>query len=158
MKKLIIIFVLIFSLTSCSLFKQVNDVEVHNQLVIKLDNVLDSEKEFYNAYIKLLPDDEILILEEKYESFNLAVISLDNFFKNTKFASYQNVFANGYNDFYRSFILDYNRSSGDFINELKSRGVIFEVIDKYSSLLDQYSINFVDYHNRMIDLINEQAD
>ncbi len=158
MKKPILLLLLVPFLFSCSLFGPIDDVEVHNQLVAKMDNLKESENGFYKAYIALKPEDSVSLIEEKYKNFDLAVESLDDYFGSTRFASYQKVFLDNYEEFYKEFVADYSKLSGDFVSELKSSGVTFDVINKYSSDLDQYSINFVDFHNRLIDIINQQAD
>ncbi len=158
MKKPILFLLLVPFLFSCSLFGPIDDVEVHNQLVAKMDNLKESENGFYKAYIALKPEDTASLIEEKYKNFSLAVESLDDYFGSTRFASYQKVFVDSYEEFYKEFVADYSKLSGDFVSELKSSGVTFDVINKYSSDLDQYSINFVDFHNRLIDIINQQAD
>ncbi|MDX9970635.1 MAG: hypothetical protein RBS56_01880 [Candidatus Gracilibacteria bacterium] len=158
MKKPILLLLLVPFLFSCSLFGPIDDVEVHNQLVARLDNLKESENGFYKAYISLRPDDSVNMIEEKFSNFNLAVVAVDDFFDSTRFASYQEVFVDSYEEFYKDFVAAYSKLSGDFVSELKSSGVTFDVINKYSFDLDQYSINFVDFHNRLIDIINQQAD
>lgn len=158
MKKPILLFILIPFLFSCSLFAPVNDVDVHNDLVAKLDNLKDAEDVFYNSYLVLKPGDDFSSIEEKYLSFDLAVSDLDNFFDSTKFASYQKVFVESYKEFYHDFVFGYLKLSSEFVSELKDQGVIFDVINKYAGDLDRYSIDFVDIHNRLIDIINQQAD
>lgn len=158
MKKLILLMFASLFLFSCSLFAPVNDIEVHNTLVAKMDNLLDAEKAFYNVYIRLNPGDDVKKVEENYKGFQLAVDDLDKYFKSAKFVSYQEIFYQSYKEFYKDFIFEYAKLSGEFISELKDRGVVFDVINKYSSGLDQFSINFVDMHNRLIDIINQQSD
>jgi hypothetical protein len=158
MKKPILLLFLAPFLFSCSLITPVNDVEVHNLLVAKTDNLKETENAFYKAYRDLTPGDDIANIKEKYKDFDFAINDLDDFFSSTKFASYQQVFVAAYDDFYKDFVFDYVSLSGSFISELESGGVVFDTINKYASDLDEYSINFVDFHNRLINIINQQAD
>ncbi|MBD3331184.1 hypothetical protein GF354_06720 [Candidatus Peregrinibacteria bacterium] len=162
MKKIAIIlssFFVLFLLPACSLKDFfIDDVAIHNELVDKMDRVLDTEEEFYDVFIVLFEGDGTEDLRTKYDAFNSAVLDLDDFFMNTDFASSQEVFKEQYNDYYRPFILQYSEYAGQFVRTMEEDGVTFENMDPYLDKLDQYTLDFIETHNKLIKTINLQAD
>lgn len=136
----------------------VDDIAVHNDLVARMDTVLDSEEAFYNVYIDLYEGDDISLLVTNFDTFKTSVDDLDSFFTDTTFSSGQTVFVDEYNDYYKTFVDDYISYAGEFVSALESNGATFDVMDPYLNTLDTFTLDFVTTHNRLIDTINLQSD
>lgn len=146
-------------LTGCSFWDLfIDDVEVHNALIQKMDGVLIAEENFYNEYWALMDDIEVSPFVEAYEGFAQAVEELDVYFIETKFASGQEIFVDDYNEHYKDFMDDYLEYAGEFKDEIEKNGYTFEAMAPYFEKLDKFTEDFVKKHNTLIDTINVQAD
>lgn len=134
------------------------EVIVHNDLVYNMNVILDVEEAFYLAYIDLNEGDDIATLRSAFDNFKAEIDVLDEFFKDTKFASSQLVFVDEYNENYKPFVDDYLSYAGEFVTTLETDGVTFDVMDPYFSTLDTYTLDFIGVHNRFIDIVNLQVD
>ncbi len=161
MKKLLLILsslFLLLGLSACSVGDMfIDEVAVHNGLVEALDNVLDSEEAFFQEYIILFDGDTPDALRGLYNDFVAAAADLDTYFIETEFASSQNIFREGYNSFYRPFVNEYISYAEGFVTALETEGVSFEIMEPFLDELDQYTLDFVDTHNKLIDTVNEQS-
>lgn len=136
----------------------VDEVAVHNGLIQKMDNVLTAEENFYNQYWSLVDGVDVKPFVESYTAFKTAVDELDKYFTDTKFASSQKVFVEEYNNYYKSFIQDYVKYAGEFSDKVEKDGYVYEAMQSYFTKLDQFTVDFVEKHNKLIDTINLQAD
>jgi hypothetical protein len=136
----------------------VDDVEVHNGLIQKMDAVLLAEENLYNEYWALIDDVDVTPFVESYEAFAEAVEELDTYFSETRFASSQKIFVEEYNDYYKDFIDDYVEYAGEFTEKVREDGYTFEAMESYFEDLDNFTVEFVEMHNTLIDTINVQSD
>ncbi|NIA02182.1 MAG: hypothetical protein GWP15_02255 [Nitrospirae bacterium] len=145
--------------TGCSLADLlVDEVEVHNGLIQKMDGVLMAEENFYNEYWALADDGGIALFVEAYGEFEVSVEELDEYFTDTRFASGQQVFVDEYNDTYKGFMQEYLEKAGEFKDVIESDGYTFEAMEPYFADLDKMTEDYVEMHNKLIDTINLQAD
>jgi len=136
----------------------IDDVEVHNGLIQKMDAVLLAEEDLYNEYWALIDDVDVAPFVESYEAFAEAVGELDTYFSETKFASSQKVFEEEYNDYYKDFIDDYVEYAGEFTEKVDEDGYTYAAMESYFEALDNFTVEFVEVHNKLIDTINVQSD
>lgn len=161
MKKFItsMLFVFMFLFVGCSFWDLfVDDVEVHNGLIQKMDAVLLAEENFYNEYWALMDDIDVSPFVEAYGGFVEAVGDLDVYFTETRFASDQQVFVDDYNEYYKVFLDDYLEYAGEFKDEVEENGYTFDLMAPYFEKLDKFTEDFVSKHNTLIGTINVQAD
>jgi hypothetical protein len=83
---------------------------------------------------------------------------LDTYFSETRFASSQKIFVEEYNDYYKDFIDDYVEYAGEFTEKVREDGYTFEAMESYFEDLDNFTVEFVEMHNTLIDTINVQSD
>lgn len=136
----------------------VDEVEVHNGLIQKMDGVLMAEENFYNEYWALGDDSGISLFVEAYGEFEVAVSELDAFFTDTNFASGQQIFIDEYNESYKNFMQEYLEKAGEFKEVIESDGYTFEAMEPYFEDLDKMTEDYVEMHNKLIDTINLQSD
>ncbi len=146
-------------LSGCSLWDLfIDDVEVHNALIQKMDGVLIAEENFYNEYWALVDDIDVSPFVGAYDDFVQAVEELDVYFTETRFASGQKIFVDDYNEYYEGFMADYLEYAGKFKDGIEENGYTFEAMTSYFEELDKFTEDFVEKHNTLIDTINVQAD
>ncbi|MFH1534074.1 MAG: hypothetical protein ABID64_04025 [Nitrospirota bacterium] len=136
----------------------VDEVEVHNGLIQKMDGVLMGEENFYNEYWALTDDGDVAPFAEAYDEFETAVGELDEFYSSTKFSSGQQIFVDEYDESYKGFIQEYLKEAGEFKDIIEMDGYTFEAMEPYFAGLDKMTEDFVEVHNKLIDTINLQAD
>jgi hypothetical protein len=159
MKKFALLFVTILAFSACSpgdIF--VDKIEAHNGLVDHMDEVLDAEQAYWDEYIALADGDKGSELSEIYDDFKTTVEALETYYEDTSFHSTQQSFVDSYYKDYKPFVQDYLDNAGDFVEDVNSNGYDYNAMYYYFEDLDQYSYDYVDVHNRLIDIVNLQAD
>jgi hypothetical protein len=136
----------------------IDGVAVHNGLIKEMDDVILAEENFYNEYWALSDGVDVGSFVSAYEEFAKEVSELRLYFEETKFASYQEVFVEEYNEYYRDFISDYIKYAGEFADKVEADGYTFESMEPYFGDLDEYTVDFVEKHGKLIGTINVQAD
>ncbi|MFH1284238.1 MAG: hypothetical protein ABIH78_01480 [Candidatus Peregrinibacteria bacterium] len=146
-------------LNGCSWFDGlfVDEAAVHNGLVERMDAVLIGEGDFYDNYWALNEDMDYGAFLSAFDNFRSDVAELDRYFNETKFTSSQQVFVEGYKADYKPFIDIYIAYAGEFVGALSTEGATYESVGFYFEKLDQFTVDFVDVHNNLIDKINAQA-
>lgn len=136
----------------------IDEVAIHNNLVNKMDTVLTGEENFYNEYWELADDVDTTAFLESFEVFESGVNDLDQFFAETDFVGEQTVFADHYFDFYKPFIDEYLADAKEFTEIVETEGFVYQRMEPYFANIDQKTIDFIDTHNSLIDVINAQSD
>jgi len=151
-------FSLVFLFQSCVLVDPfLNDTEIHNKLVIKLDDLCEKEALFNNEYKTVFDTEDIDLVILRFEDFKASFIVLDNYFKDSWFESSQNIFVSEYNDYYHDFMVSYLDSAELFVNSLNKDGLNVANLESILDELDRYTLLFYDYHNRLSDTVNSQV-
>ncbi|MBD3361120.1 hypothetical protein GF366_04965 [Candidatus Peregrinibacteria bacterium] len=161
MKKILALYFLItaFVFCGCSLGNFfINDVEIHNSLVEKMDAVLLAEEKFYEEYWVLEENGDNTSFIEAYKVFKKSVEELDRFFGETEFVSAQKAFVEKYRWSYKPFVENYVNYAGDLAGKVENEEYSFGSIESYFDQLDEYTVDYVAIHNDLIDVINEQSD
>lgn len=165
MKKLfLLLFVVsVFSFAACESVtfvgdEPVDEVAVHNGLVERMDALLGAEETFFDIYFVMVEGDSVSDLRVAYDDFVAKVNSLDSYFVNTKFAEGQQVFVEEYNNYYKSFLVDYVAYAGDFLVAIDAGGLTPDIVNSFQDDLDAYTADFIDLHYRLIGTINLQSD
>ncbi len=136
----------------------IDKVGVHNGLIQKMDGVLDSEKGFYDAYIVMVEGSDTSAVASAYDKFVLAAGDLDTYVKETKFAASQQVFIDEYDSYYKPFIDEYVKSAGEFVAAVQKDGAKQAVMQPFFAKLDQYTVDYVEAHNKFVGTVNMQSD
>lgn len=156
MKKfLVTLSILVLGLTGCEMF--IDQAAVHNGLVANLDGVLSAEEEFYNQYFGLTDGADSKPLVDSFGKFDAAVKDLDKYYADTKFHSSQQSFVDTYKNEYKPFIDNYMVKAKEFVDKVQAEGYSFEKMEPYFKELDQFTVDFVEIHNKLIDVINAQS-
>ena len=153
--------VALFSLTACNLGLGglfVDKIDVHNGLVDSMDAVLVAEEAYWDAYIDLAEGDDGSVLDAAYTEFATKVTELDEYYTDTTFHSSQQTFIDLYYKDYKPFTDDYVEKAGSFVEDVNSNGYDYNVMYYYFEELDQFSYDYVEVHNALIDIVNYQAD
>lgn len=135
----------------------ISKVAVHNALVEKSDAVVKAEEVFFDAYWVLADNADVKPITEAYSKFKLAADDLDKFFTKTRFAKSQQVYLTAYNTDYKPFIAEYVAYVGQFIEVVNVQGFVFADAQTYFKKLDQYTIDFVDVHNKLTKVLNSET-
>ncbi len=136
----------------------VDQVAIHNTLVQKMDRVLVTEEDFFNEYIILADGDDVQPVADAYEQFKVSAQDLDAYFADTTFAESQQLFKDEYYEYYKPFVDEYLTFAGDFVEDVKANGFVYDAMGDHFERVDKKAEEFVDIHNRLIDTINTQAD
>lgn len=156
MKKfLALISLLALGLTGCEFM--IDQAAVHNGLVEKMDAVLSAEEDFYNEYFGLTDGADSKPLVDSFGKFEAAAKDLDTYYTETKFHSSQKSFVDSYNADYKVFLEGYLAKAKEFVDKVAAEGYTFEKMEPFFKELDQLTVDFVDQHNKLIDVINAQA-
>lgn len=134
----------------------ISKVAVHNVLVEKSDAVVKAEEVFFDAYWVLADNADVKPITEAYSKFKFAADDLDKFFTKTRFAKSQQNYLAAYNADYKPFITDYIAYVGRFIEVVNVQGFVFVDAQSYFKKLDQYTIDFVDVHNKLTKVLNSE--
>lgn len=147
----------LFVFSACSDFF-IDATAVHNGLVDRMDSVLGAEETFYDSYYTIQEGDDTAVLVTNYDNFAKAFEELDSYFTDTKFASTQQTFIAGYNEYYKAEVEKYLEGAGKFVDGVAANGFVLAEAEKSFAEMDAYGQKFVEVHNKLIDTINEQAD
>jgi len=146
-------------LSGCSVMDLfVDSVAVHNGLVAQMNRVLNSEEAFFDQYWALGPDVDTQEFLDAHDDFGAEIESLELYFTDTRFASHQLNYIDEYNEYYKGFLTEYMDYAGEFKDKVVEEGFTYEGMEPYFEELDQYTVDFVDMHNRLSDTINVNAD
>lgn len=156
MKKFIaLISILALGLTGCEFM--IDQAAVHNGLVEKLDAVLTAEEDFYNQYFGLTDGADSKPLSDAFAAFQAAADDLEKYYADTKFHSSQQSFIDTYNSDYKPFLEGYLAKAKEFVDKVVAEGYTFEKMESFFKELDQMTVDFVEQHNKLIDVVNTQA-
>lgn len=156
MKKFLIGILLgLFAFSGCSLF--VNEQEVTNGLLERLSSLHSAEEHFYDEYWQLSADSEIDNFVQAYEEFMEEVEALDLYMRETRFSSRQGVFRDEYNAYFRDFLIQYVDYVGQLSESLMRDGFSDELIENYSSEINDYTIQFVTLHRQFLRTVNGES-
>lgn len=161
MKKVIATLILgsALGLTACSEFF-VDPVTVHNGLVDRMDEVLSAEQAFFEEYFDIDDGQPLADLRKYNDEFADAAAELDQYFADTKFIDSQQIFVDSYNSDYKGVLAAYVADAEVFVAALEAKGETFDVetAEGYFVKMDEHATAFVESHNKLIDMINLQAD
>lgn len=134
----------------------INSSAIHNALVEKADAVVKAEETFFDAYWTLADKVDVKPITDAYANFKLAADNLDKFFVDTKFAASQKHYVAAYNTDYKPFIMEYLDYVGQFIAAINKQGFVFADVQSYFKKMDQYTVDFVDVHNKLTKALNSE--
>jgi hypothetical protein len=135
----------------------VDDLEVHNNLVNKVDVVFNAEEDFYREYWLLDDERGTEFLSEAYQDFELSVNDLDKYFEKTNFSSEQQAIVDQYENSYKDFINEYVLIAGEFTSAVLENGYSQEQLEVLVDKVDDHSNNFLDIHNEFTETIDSQS-
>ena len=146
-------------LTACSDFFA-DPVAVHNGLVDQMDAVLAAEQGFYEEYFSIEDGQPLADLVKFNDEFAEEAANLDEYFTDTKFADSQQSFVDGYNEYYKATLDAYVADAEVFVTALEAKGENFDLAtaEGYFAKMDEHATKFVENHNKLIDVVNLQAD
>lgn len=140
-------------LTGCALTR----VQIHDQLVKRLDAVNFAEVKVSDQYFALEEGDSISELVLAAQEFDIAVSALQKFFDSTFFYDKkQKVFVEKFNVSVNPFLTRYVNTTNKYVEALQMGNGIFkeELAEPYYPDMDDVTLNFADRFNDLVDYVN----
>jgi len=142
--------------TGCDFF--IDQIEVHNGLVVRSDKVAEAEVAFYDEYWALSEDADTSSFLTAYKDFSAAADDLEKYVNETKFSSRQTPIINEYNDYYKPVLDGYVEAAGALAAAVEKDGYNFDALESYFAPIDEYTVSFVSANDSFETVINSLSD